>query len=129
MDKTKYYQCNCLYKMQSRARTHAILVIGLYELLGFINYCNMQLSTKVFSSFRHKNLTTHTSLSPIWHGFVPGFVNYKKRCTRLTAASDQVYQLLAQGRWFSPTSSTTKTGRNDIAEILLKFKFIKHTHT
>jgi hypothetical protein len=47
-------------------------------------------------------------------------VNYKKRCTRLAAASDQVYQLLAQGRWFSPTSSTTKTGRNDIAEILLK---------
>ena len=23
-------------------------------------------------------LTTHTSLSPIWHGFAPGFVNYKK---------------------------------------------------
>ena len=23
-------------------------------------------------------LTTHTSLSPIWRGFVPGFVNYKK---------------------------------------------------
>ena len=47
-------------------------------------------------------------------------VNYKKGCTRLAAASDQVYQLLAQGRWFSPASSTTKTGRNDIAEILLK---------
>jgi hypothetical protein len=34
-----------------------------------------------------------------------------------------VYQLLAQGRWFSPgtpASSTTKTGRHDIAEILLK---------
>jgi hypothetical protein len=36
-------------------------------------------------------------------------------------ASDKVYQLLAHGRWFSPgTSSTTKTGRHDIAEILLK---------
>ena len=23
-------------------------------------------------------LITHTSLSPIWRGFVPGFVNYKK---------------------------------------------------
>jgi hypothetical protein len=34
-----------------------------------------------------------------------------------------VYQLLAQGRWFSPGTpaySTTKTGRHDIAEILLK---------
>jgi hypothetical protein len=59
---------------------------------------------------------------------VPGFVNYKKRCTRLAAASDIVYQLLAHGRWFSPgtpASSTTKTGRHDIAEILLKVA-LKH---
>jgi hypothetical protein len=35
----------------------------------------------------------------------------------------KVYQLLAQGRWFSPgtpASPTTKTGRHDTAEILLK---------
>ena len=60
-------------------------------------------------------LTTHTSLSPIRRGFATGFVNYKNRCTRLTAASDKVYQLLAHGRWFSPStpaSSTTKTGRH-----------------
>ena len=44
----------------------------------------------------------------------------KKGCTLLAAASDKVYQLLAHGRWFSPASSTTKTGRHDIAEILLK---------
>jgi hypothetical protein len=47
----------------------------------------------------------------------------QKRCTRLAAPSDKVYQLLAHGRWFSPgtlASSTTKTGRHDIAEILLK---------
>jgi len=69
------------------------------------------------------DLTAHTSLSPIRHGFAPGFVNYKKGCTRLAATSDKVYQLLTQGRWFSPGTpaySTTKTGRNDIAEILLK---------
>jgi len=51
---------------------------------------------------------------------VPGFVNYKKRCNRLAVASDKVYQLLAHGQWFSPdtpASSTTKTGRHDIAEI------------
>jgi hypothetical protein len=55
--------------------------------------------------------------------FAPGFVNYKKEGTRLAAASDKVYQLLAHGRLFSlgtPASSTTKTGRLDIAEILLK---------
>jgi hypothetical protein len=43
--------------------------------------------------------------------------------TRLAAASDKVYQLLAHGRWFSPgtpSSSTTKTGRQYIAEILMK---------
>ena len=52
----------------------------------------------------------------------------QKRCTRLAAASDKVYQLLAHGRWFSPgtpASSTTKTGRHDIAEILLKVA-LKH---
>ena len=46
-----------------------------------------------------------------------------KVCTRLTAANDKIYQLLAHGRWFSqgtPASSTTKTGRHDIAEKLLK---------
>jgi hypothetical protein len=56
-------------------------------------------------------------------GFAPGFVNYKKECTRLAAASNKAYQLLAHGWWFSPgtlTSSTTKTGRHDVAEILLK---------
>jgi len=44
-------------------------------------------------------------------------------CTQLAAASDKLYQLLAHGRLFSPgtpASSTTKTGRHDIAELLLK---------
>jgi hypothetical protein len=42
--------------------------------------------------------------------------------------SDKAYQLLAHGQWFSPgtpASSTTKTGRHDIAEILLKV-VLKH---
>jgi hypothetical protein len=69
-------------------------------------------------------LANHTSLSPIRRGFSPGgFVNYKNGFTQLTAASDKRYQLLAHGRWFSPdtpVSSNTKTGRHDIAEILLK---------
>ena len=68
---------------------------------GWLNaQCSMQLDY----------LTTHTSLSPIRRGFAPRFVNYKKG-------------LLAHGRWFSPgtpISSTTKTGRHNIAEILLK---------
>jgi hypothetical protein len=47
----------------------------------------------------------------------------QKGWTRLAAASDKVDQLLAHGRWFSPgtpASYTTKTGRHDIAEILVK---------
>jgi hypothetical protein len=39
------------------------------------------------------------------------------------ATSFSEFRLLAQGRWFSPgtpASSTTKTGRHDITEKLLK---------
>jgi hypothetical protein len=47
----------------------------------------------------------------------------QKGCTLLAAASDKVCQLFAHGWWFSPgapSSSTAKTGRHDLAEILLK---------
>ena len=86
------------------------------------------LGARVAQWDRLLDLTTRTSLSPIRRGFAPGFVNYKKGCFRLAAASDKVYQLLAHGRWFSPgtpASSTTKTGRHDIVEILLKVA-LKH---
>ena len=52
----------------------------------------------------------------------------QKGCTRLTTASDIFYHLLAHGLWFSPGTpafSTTKTGRHDIAELLLKLA-LKH---
>jgi hypothetical protein len=38
-------------------------------------------------------LTTHTNPSPIRRRFAPSFVNYKKGCTRLAAASDKAYLL------------------------------------
>ena len=76
-------------------------------------------------------LTTHTSLSPIRRGFASGCVNYKK------GALDSLPQVIkfTHGWWFSPGSSTTKTGHHDIAEILLKYiiiiiiidKFIRNT--
>jgi hypothetical protein len=70
---------------------------------------------------------SNNSYNPITNTarFASGFVNYKKGCTRLAAAaaSDKAYQLLPMvGGSFSPStpaSSTTKTGRHDIAEILL----------
>jgi hypothetical protein len=46
----------------------------------------------------------------------------------LAVAREKVYQLLAHGRGFSPgtpASSTTKTDRHDLAEILLKVA-LKH---
>ena len=62
----------------------------------------------------------------------PGFVNYKKGCSLFAAASDKIYQFLAHGRWFSPStpdSSITKTGHHDIAESGVKHnKSIKSTY-
>jgi hypothetical protein len=71
----------------------------------------------------NKNTTQHTKFkrrvtrSSSKSGGIAPFVNYKKG-----ALDSQPIKLtlLAHGRWFSPASSTTKTGRHDIAEILLK---------
>ena len=108
-----------------------ILKLGVntcYMNISFVSsFKNIQ-GARVAQWVRSLDLTTHTSLSPIRRGFAPGFVNYKKGRTRLAAANDKVYQLLAHGRWFSPgtlASSTTKTDRHDIAEILLKVA-LKH---
>jgi hypothetical protein len=55
------------------------------SLTNFIIYCC------ITSSHEYHNF------SPIRHGIAPGFVNYKKGCTRFAATSDKVYQLLARG--------------------------------
>ena len=72
----------------------------------------------------------YLTTSTIRRGFVPGFVNSKKGCTRLAGADGKKNCLLAHGRWFfpgTPVSSTTKTGRHDITEILLKTALtVKH---
>jgi hypothetical protein len=44
-------------------------------------------------------------------------ISIRARCTTLC---DKICQWLATGRWFSPVSSTNKTDRHDITEILLK---------
>jgi hypothetical protein len=59
---------------------------------------------------RSNNYTTVVIQVPQMHsaksnnhiGFALDFLNYKKECTRLAAASEKAYQLLAHGRWFSP---------------------------
>jgi hypothetical protein len=94
----------------------------LYILKHFTNNVYLSILKKII---KHTKSIPSNSYQPITirRGFAPGFVYYKKGCTRLVATSHKVYQLLAHGRWFSPgtpASSTTKTGRHDIAEILLK---------
>jgi hypothetical protein len=97
-----YPFCN----LQSRARTHAVLVIGLYELLG--------------------NPTTYLiePLDP------PGNlveIRIPKRLDKDTGDSKQS----SSQRDYSPgtpASSTTKTGRHDIAEILLKVELNTKNH-
>ena len=52
-----------------------------------------------------------------------GHCKLQKGWTRLAAACDKAYQLLVHCRWLSlgtSASCTTKTGRHDIAEILLQ---------
>ena len=55
--------------------------------------------------------------------------SYAKVNSTMALCSIYVYILLAHGQWFSPgtpASSTTKTGRHDIAEILLKVALKKN---
>jgi hypothetical protein len=96
---------------------------ALYSLFTFKTIFNLQLGPGWLSELGmglHSN-----SYKPITNtAWVRArLCKWQKRCTRLAAASDKIYQLLAHGRWFSPgtsVSSTTKSGRHDIAEILLK---------
>ena len=89
------------------------------------HYCNICLSKGPGGSMSQVVGLPNNSYKPITNtAWVRAWLyKLQKRYTRLTAASDKVYPLLVPGRWFSPgtpASSTTKTGRHDIAEILLK---------
>ena len=106
------------YRKSNKYKFHSLLIrVKTYDIPnprqgpGWLNELCSWITKQLVHAYRH-TAWVHTQLCKL-----------KKRCTRLAAASDKVYQLLAHGRWFSqgtPTSSTTKTGRHDIAEILLK---------
>ena len=86
------------------------------------HYCNICLSKGPVGSMSQVVGLPNNSYKPITDtAWVRArLCKLQKGCTRLAATSDKVYQLLAHGRWFFPAFSTTKTGRHDIAEILLK---------
>ena len=131
---------HCLIRPLALSTTHLTFVINL-DLFASSVVCCFFLNTMAFdiislmfqilngcpggSMSQIVGFNSHTSLSPTGRGFAPSFVNYKKGALDSQPQSDKVYQLLAQGRWFSPASSTTKTGRHEIAEILLKVA-LKH---
>ena len=64
-----------------------------------LNLCcfSVWLGARVAQWVRSLDLTAHTSLSPIRRGFAPSFVNYKKGCTRLAAASDKSLRVACPG--------------------------------
>jgi hypothetical protein len=66
-----------------------------------LNLSDFLCLTPFSAIFQLNYLTTHTSLSPILHGFAPGLCKLQKGCTRLAAANAKAYQLLAHGGWFS----------------------------
>ena len=65
-------------------------------------------------------LTTHTSLSPIWREFAPGFVDYKKGALDLQPQVIKFTSCLSMVGGSLRLPPPLKTGRHDIAEILLK---------
>jgi hypothetical protein len=134
MFKTKIFESQIIYKSLGARKPKGLNRIAKINYVTYVwEKRNLVLiiiiwGARVAQWVRSLDLTAHTSLSPIRRGFAPGFVNYKKGCTWLPAASDKVYQLLAHGQWFSPgtpASSTTKNSHHDIAEILLKVA-LKH---
>ena len=88
-------------------------------MLFVVFYNKVGSSSRVAQWVRSLHLITYTRLSPIRRGFAPGFVYYKK------GALDSQPQVIMFTSCLpvvggSSVSSTTKTGRHDIAEILLK---------
>jgi hypothetical protein len=83
---------NCRQLLQYKNTTACGVVLRMHSLV-----CHIISSLKPNNSYKP---ITNTA---------PGFVNYKKGCTRLAAASDKVYQFLVQGRWFSPGNDRNRT--------------------
>ena len=107
-----------------------LIIIEEWEHLSCNLYHNVFILVKPFS-WRNKWYNTwisslfiypteqpgFTSISPIRRGFASGFVNYKKGVLDSQEIKFTSCLTMAGG---SPAASTTKTGRHDIAKILLK---------
>jgi hypothetical protein len=69
-----------------------------------IVYCLISIYTYqlVFDVSISRLMSMRTKMYPNTAWVRSQLCKLQKRCTRLAAASDKVYQLFAQGRWFSP---------------------------
>ena len=83
------------------------------------HFC-VQNTIKRWNVDQTKDHCVYRSLSAIQRGFAPGFVNYKKGILDSQVISLPVACLRSVVLSGYSASSTTKTGRHDIAEILLK---------
>ena len=109
-----------------------VIVYGIFE-WRFVTVC-LYIEIQVIVRFvdigriingvrvAQRDIAAHASLSTIRRGFAPCFVDYKKgaldsqpHVIKLTSCLPKV-----GGSPGTPASSTTKTGRHDIAGILLK---------
>ena len=105
-----------------------LVYISLFVILSF--FCWPLCCLSFFDRLNELGIWITQQLIQTYHQTNTAWVHVQlcklqKGCTRLATASDKVYQLLSHGRCFSlviPASSTTKTGRRNIAEILLNTK-------
>ena len=91
-------------------------------MLALLILVELLTGVRVARCVRPLNIAAHTSLYSTRREFAPCFVDYKKgaldsqpHVIKLTSCLPKV-----GGSPGTPASSTTKTGRHDIAEILLK---------
>jgi hypothetical protein len=67
--------------------------------------------------YRDSPMAGHVGIhAPLRRGFAPHFINYKRGCTRLAAASDKVYQLFAHGRWWARTHAVLVIGLYELLD-------------
>ena len=114
-----------LEKVSFKRKKDSLLYSRLYSFNEYFIYHThlYVLGARVAQWVRSLDLTTHTKPITNTAWARTQLCKLQKGYTRLAAASDKVYQLFVQGRWFSPgtpASFITKTGRHDISEILLK---------
>jgi hypothetical protein len=111
-------ECTLFCNLQSRVWTHAIIQLHFHSLFFKIRGPGGSMNYVVGLPNNSYKTITNT----VW--VRTRLCELQKGCTRLAAASDKAYQLLAHGRWLSPGSlartniSTTRATTDVIASFI-----------